>query len=550
MSRPMDRLRSVLLVFFVVFAILGFIGLAGQLPDDLSQLPTLLLLICAGMGAALLWRNTLSVSEPNTKPIALAELSWEERESAALDLRATREREQAFYDLTVTLSKSLDSQKILLAAQSMGEMIVKRKADQKPVVSAAMLFRDDSRLHISSQRGLTLKDQELILPGKEGILGIALKQENPVFGGLASRDPELTYLVGFRDSKSLLAIPLRAGFECYGALVFGSTQENAFSEEFIELLKAIGTQTTITLQNAALYQNVAEEKERIVQVDEEARKKLARDLHDGPTQDIAAITMHLNFVRRLIEQNKTQEAMNAVAKIEDLARTTTKQIRHMLFTLRPLILETQGLAAALGQLAEKMRETFQQNVLVEVQKEAEQKLDYNDQGTVFYIVEEALSNARKHAQAKHIWVRLYERDNLTVLEIEDDGVGFDQSAVESGTKRNSLGMTNLRERADLAKGTLHMQSQVGRGTKITVLIPIKEMQAGVITANSAPKPAEVPTIKTAPPPPPTPAFTNVVPANSNASSTVSQLRRLSNPAPTDPPKVAPIPFADKRSPMD
>jgi signal transduction histidine kinase len=538
----MNRLRSVLLVFFAVFAILGLIGLSGQLPP---QLFSLLLLICAGMGAALLWRNTLSVAaEPSAKAPLLENLSWEEREAAALDLRATREREQAFYDLTVTLSKSLDSQKILMAAQSMGDMIVKRKDDHK-VVSAAMLFREDTRLHISSQRGLTLKDQEMILPGQQGILGIALKQENPVFGGLASRDPELTYMVGFRDSRSLLAIPLRAGFECYGVLVFGSTQENAFSEELIEMVKAIGTQTTITLQNATLYQNVAEEKERIVQVDEEARKKLSRDLHDGPTQDIAAITMHLNFVRRLIEQNKTQEAVGMIAKIEDLARTTTKQIRHMLFTLRPLILETQGLAAALGQLAEKMRETFQQNVLVEVQKDAEHKLDYNDQGTVFYIVEEALSNARKHAQAKHIWVRLYERDHLVVLEIEDDGVGFDQNAVEAGTKRNSLGMTNLRDRADLAKGTLHIQSQVGRGTKITVLIPIKEQAAGVITAT--PKAAEAPT---KPAPKMTQQEMPVMPAPAQQpSASTSQLRRISNTT-TEAMKAAPIPFADKRSPMD
>jgi signal transduction histidine kinase len=92
---------------------------------------------------------------------------------------------------------------------------------------------------------------------------------------------------------------------------------------------------------------------------------LARDLHDGPTQSVAAIAMRVNLARRMMKKNVkgTEEELE---KIEELAHRTTKEVRHMLFTLRPLILESQGLTAALEAMAEKMRETFGQNVIINV----------------------------------------------------------------------------------------------------------------------------------------------------------------------------------------
>ena len=92
----------------------------------------------------------------------------------------------------------------------------------------------------------------------------------------------------------------------------------------------------------------------MVEVEEDARTKLARDLHDGPTQSISAIAMRLNFVRLLLGRDP-QKVKDELFKLENLARRTTKEIRTMLFTLRPVVLETQGLAAAVEQLAEKFQ---------------------------------------------------------------------------------------------------------------------------------------------------------------------------------------------------
>ncbi len=154
-----------------------------------------------------------------------------------------------------------------------------------------------------------------------------------------------------------------------------------------------------------------------------------------------------------------------MGRIEDLARRTTKEIRHMLFTLRPLVLESQGLVAALQSMAEKTKETFSQNVLIKVDENILESIEMGKQGVIFYIVEEAVNNARKHAQAGHIWVnlRLMEQ-GLALLEIQDDGIGFDVAAVNrSYDQRGSLGMVNLRDRTELVNGVLDVQSVPGQG---------------------------------------------------------------------------------------
>jgi signal transduction histidine kinase len=216
----------------------------------------------------------------------------------------------------------------------------------------------------------------------------------------------------------------------------------------------------------------------MMDIQEEARKKLSRDLHDGPTQSVAAIAMRLNYTRRLLEKD-VKTAGEEILKIEELARRTTKEIRHMLFTLRPLVLESQGLMAALQAMAEKMRDTYEQNVIVEADVKLIPELEMGKQTIVFYIAEEAVNNARKHAQAAHIWVRLKDiGSQIALLEVQDDGVGFNLGSVDATyDHRGSLGMVNMRERAELINGVLKIESAEGQGTRIRVLIPLSEVAA-------------------------------------------------------------------------
>jgi signal transduction histidine kinase len=398
---------------------------------------------------------------------------WKEEEEELRRLHTTRERAKIIYEMASTLSATLSYERVLETAL---DVVTVGLSELGPVssqiVAAVFLFKSD-QLEIVTSRYVTPQDLQRTIPGRHGLIAQALDTAEAIIHDSVQDDPELSQYTSLRNCQSVVIVPLRAGFENYGALVYGSPVASIFTSDHLELFTAVGNQAIIALQNAQLYQNLLDEKERIVTVDEDARKKLARDLHDGPTQSIAAIAMRLNFARRLLEREPTK-ASEELRKIEDLARRTTKEIRGMLFTLRPLALETQGLVVALTQYFEKLRDTYEMDVSLIAEPTVEEVLDRNRQGVIFYIVEEAVNNARKHAQAKHIWTRLRVEGTTFVVEIEDDGVGFEVEAVDANyEQRGSLGMVNMRERAELISAVLRIRSAPGAGTKITVLVPLE-----------------------------------------------------------------------------
>ncbi len=402
-------------------------------------------------------------------------------------LADTEERTATVYQLAATISSTLDHNLVLETIQQFGNIALRDPKQELRLVSAVFLFRNsDNLLHVATAQRLTLIDLKKTTAGKDGLLRQVLLDGIPTFGANAVDDPELSYFVGFQSAQSLAAIPLKAGYQTYGVLVFGAPEPNAFDHNAADLLSALGTQATVALQNAALYQNLSDEKERIVQAEENARKKLSRDLHDGPTQTISAIAMRIGAIQGLIRSGDNRKAHDELAKVFELADKTTKQIRHMLFALRPLVLESHGLVAALNEMSKKMHETYNLHVVVEAENGADRWLEDDAQGAVFYLVEEAINNARKHAEANQVTVRLFRDVNDAMIEVRDDGVGFDVKAVDdSYARRGSLGMVSMRERAELAGGTLSIKSKPNHGTKISVRIPLAtEFQ---LSPTSAPK---------------------------------------------------------------
>ncbi|NWF64898.1 MAG: GAF domain-containing sensor histidine kinase [Chloroflexi bacterium] len=394
------------------------------------------------------------------------------------------ERMRAIYELTSTLSSTLSYKRVLdsaldMSASALNPSVEPEQTTSDPLVGAVMLF-NAGKLRIGSARRFTNADMRITLEGSEGILKKALDEGEPIIFKDIGYDPELGRIVALRNCTSGYVFPLRSGFNVYGVLLFAHPEPGFFTTERAHLLDIIGRQAVIAIQNARLYQDLVEEKERLADVYEEARKKLARDLHDGPTQSVAAMAMRLNISRRMLAKDP-KSANEELLKLEELAHRTTKEIRHMLFTLRPLILESQGLAAAIQSMADKMMETFSQRVVVEIDERASQQLEMGKQGIIFYIIEEAVNNARKHAQAPVIIVRLRQMEvGVLLLEIADNGVGFDvKSITQNYDKRSSssLGMVNLRERAELVNGLLNIESVPGKGTNVQVFIPLTEEAA-------------------------------------------------------------------------
>jgi signal transduction histidine kinase len=382
------------------------------------------------------------------------------------------DRVKLAYEMASTLSATLNYQRVLEAILDISRLGFDEFGQRMgESVGLVMLYDDDGLLSIVSHRNLLLQaDENRRLEGKKGIVEQAIGSAAAVVGKAPASDPELQAFRSLEPYKSMICVPLRAGFETYGAVLFASVQPDVYTDEHVDLLTIFCSQATIALQNASLYQSLREERDKIINKEEEARHKLARDLHDGPTQDVAAIAMRLNFARLLVERDPAR-ARAELARLEDLAHRTVKEIRSMLFTLRPVILETEGLVAALNQYADTLLEN--NGLSVEIDAERYQDcLDLETQGVVFAIVEEAVNNAKKHAEASHIWVRLAVEGDLLIVQVVDNGRGFDIQTVESDYgSRGSLGMINLKERAELVEGNISIESTPGEGTRVTLLVP-------------------------------------------------------------------------------
>jgi signal transduction histidine kinase len=415
------------------------------------------------------------------------------KESERKMILAERNRIQTFMSMVETLSSTMDYRVVLDTVLDLcSNAIGGEDKGTGELISAVLLFGDHD-LRVEACRHFSSRDMKQTFPAESGILRDALQSAEPKLIENPAADPELSRIVVIENCKAALTIPLNRGMNAFGMILFAHPDAKYFSTERSELLEMIGHQAVIAIQNARLYQDLEEEKERIVMSQEEARKKLARDLHDGPIQSVAAIAMRVDVARHLLVQD-TADASKELVKIEELARRTTKELRHMLFTLRPLALETEGLIVALQTMAEKTLEMYQQKVKIEIDQPTVDKLELGKQTVIFYLTEEAVTNARKHAKAAVILVRLHtipQDDNIALLEIIDNGQGFNvQEVLASYDKRGSLGMINLRERSDLINGQLRIDSALGKGTRIQVFIPLNEeasdrLQRGKVSQQAA-----------------------------------------------------------------
>lgn len=406
---------------------------------------------------------------------------YQRKESERKVQRVERERMKALFEMVETFSATLNYQKVLsYALDTAINAAGNHSGFKEGMVGAVLLFGDRNDLEVRATRGFVARDTSINLPGEEGILNDVLKSGETMLLEQPQNDPELIKLLTLHDYAVAVCLPLIRGMTAYGVMLFAHSDPNFFTVDRIETLQMLTNQAVISLQNARLYQDLAREKERIIQTQEEAQKKLSRDLHDGPTQSISAIAMRVGIARKILKKSP-HEADEELARIEEIARRTTQEIRHMLFTLRPLVLESEGLAAALQAMADEMSSLYRQKVMVETDEDAAQQLDSSHQTVVFSLAEEGVNNARKHAQATEIWVRLNYAPtdkNIILLEIIDNGIGFDlKSVMKSYDRRGSLGMIHMQERTDLVNGQIKIDSAPGKGTRIQILIPLNEAAA-------------------------------------------------------------------------
>jgi signal transduction histidine kinase len=277
--------------------------------------------------------------------------------------------------------------------------------------------------------------------------------------------------LGYHTS-SLLAVPMITKGQGIGVLqVLNKKSGERFDENDRDILYALAGQAAIAIMNARLYQEVSDEKDRIIALEEDVRKELARDFHDGPAQTLSAMIMAIELIETLPEPVSESAAMG-LAELRTMATKTLHQVRNVIFELRPVILKTQGLEPALQSYVERLREAEDMNIHLKVEG-LEERLPARLEEICFSILQEAISNVKRHANEKNVWLTAIRRGDKFQVVVKDDGEGFDLAEVERAyDKRGQLGLLNMRERAEMIGGRLSIESALGKGTTITLNVPL------------------------------------------------------------------------------
>jgi signal transduction histidine kinase len=296
------------------------------------------------------------------------------------------------------------------------------------------------------------------LPRQHGMLGAMLEtrepyrtrdlREHPRFRGWWPR--------GHPDMRSFLGVPIVAPEGVIGA--FYLTQKIGgpdFGDDDQELIELLAAHAAIAIANARLY-----ERARELSIVAE-RNRLALELHDAVSQKLFGMMLEADAAATLLERD-AEAARARVAKLQALGQEALEELRSLVFELRPPDLERDGLCGALRKHVELLRRLQQREIELEIDDEAAGEPDRDAE--VLRIAQEALQNALRHSGADHVAVRLHGRDGGLLLEVEDDGAGFDPTAPELRSRR--LGLTSMEERARRLGGRLGIRSAPGGGTTV------------------------------------------------------------------------------------
>ncbi|MCW1926684.1 sensor histidine kinase [Bhargavaea beijingensis] len=206
---------------------------------------------------------------------------------------------------------------------------------------------------------------------------------------------------------------------------------------------------------------------KVLEAQEEERKRLAREIHDGPAQMMANLVMQLGLVERVFNDKGMDAGLDQLSFTKELARHTLSEIRRIIYDLRPMVLDDFGLVPALSKYVEKMQDYHPDMRFTFESNGTNARIPQGTEVAVFRLVQEAVTNAIKHSGAYVIDVRIEICENWIRASVTDDGSGFDPS--EAGDA--SFGLQGMTERVALLKGEFEIRTKKGEGTEVILTLP-------------------------------------------------------------------------------
>jgi signal transduction histidine kinase len=304
------------------------------------------------------------------------------------------------------------------------------------------------------------------LPRTHGMLGAMLDAEGPYVTDDIHRDPRFRgwWPREHPDMRSFLGVPIVAGGGVIGAFYLTEKEgAEAFDASDRELIELLAAHAAIAITNARLY-----ERSRELSILSE-RNRLALELHDVVSQKLFSLKLSAEAAATLLDRDP-QAARAQLDRLRELARDSLEELRSLILGLRPADLERDGLEGALRKEVAMLRRVHGIDIELSVAGAAAARGGQRDV-EVLRIATQALHNAVRHAAAQRVVVRLDENDTGLVVEVIDDGVGFDPDRVEMRSRH--LGLTSMEERARELGGRIEIRSAPGAGTTVRLELGVR-----------------------------------------------------------------------------
>lgn len=210
---------------------------------------------------------------------------------------------------------------------------------------------------------------------------------------------------------------------------------------------------------------------RIIQAQEEERRRVAREIHDGPAQSLANVVLRTEICEKMLDIDK-DAARGELQELRATVKNSLQDVRRIIFALRPMALDDLGLIPAITRYLENLKEQHKLNVVMDFSEER-WRVDSVSEVALFRIIQEAAQNAVKHAKADKITVIIEDKEYSILVCVRDNGVGFVAEEILKNPKPDSYGLLGMKERVEVLGGQLTIMSKPGKGTEITVHLPLE-----------------------------------------------------------------------------
>ncbi len=328
--------------------------------------------------------------------------------------------------------------------------------------------------------GLTPEEEKRIGPRPKGagVLGLLLERTEPLrVDTLGDHLQSVGFPPNHPPMSSFLGVPIRRGDEVMGSLYLTEKEGGgAFTAEDEAAVQTLGAYAAVAIHNLRLIIRQRALVRGLIFAQEEERRSIAFDLHDGLTQFIMASQAHMEAFRRATADGKLERAERELEQGLSYLKEAVGESRRLVSGLRTLALDDLGLAGALEQLLAEEKERSGWAVAAYVQSVTGKRYSRDLETTVYRVAQEALTNARKHAKATHLVIALHEEIDSPHssfrlrLEIEDNGVGF--APEKASRMEGHVGLHSMEERTRLLNGVFSIRSRTGGGATICALFPI------------------------------------------------------------------------------